>query len=202
MKRKFFILLPIFLFLAAACEKKTDRMENFLIEFATVVRTDAHLSFLLDNNKTLIPERLSNYSGKNGQRVIINYTPLRDNIIKVNNLSEIFTGSIQKTETANSLSRKPVKIQSVWVSGNWLNLIFEIQYNSKTHVFGLFQETRATDIDLYLSHSDDNDPPGYAKKIHASFSLSAIKSAGGSSTPFRLHINTFEGQRVFDLRVE
>ena len=191
-----------FLIIALACEKEDERIDDFLVEFATVVKPADKITFQLDNNKILIPKELKDYSGKDGQRVFLNYTPLLGDTIKVNNVSDIFTGTVQESNAVNSLIKDPVKIQSVWVGGNYLNLILEIEYYDKTHVIGLFRDTQSPDIDLHFAHSRDGDPPGYAKKLYASFSLSAIKSANGSPTPFRFHINTRSGERVFELEVK
>lgn len=191
-----------FLIIALACEKEDERIDDFLVEFATVVKPADKITFQLDNNKILIPKELKDYSGKDGQRVFLNYTPLLGDTIKVNNVSDIFTGTAQESNAVNSLIKDPVKIQSVWVGGNYLNLILEIEYYDKAHIIGLFRDTQSTGIDLHFAHSRDGDPPGYAKKLYASFSLAAIKSANGSPTPFRININTYSGVRVFELEVK
>ncbi|WP_436418818.1 hypothetical protein [Petrimonas sp.] len=66
----------------------------------------------------------------------------------------------------------------------------------------MFRDTQSPTIDLHFSHSRNNDPPGYTKKLYASFSLAAIKSPNGSPAPFRLHINTQSGERIFELEVK
>lgn len=193
-------LTVIFLF-ASACEKESDRIDNFFVEFATVVKPADRITFQLDNFKTLIPVELKNYSGKNGQRVILNYTPLCGDTVKINSINDIFTGVIQESNAVTNLITDPVKVQSVWVGGNYLNLILEIEYFDKTHVIGLFRDTQSTTIDLYFSHSKENDPPGYVKKLYASFLLSSIKSTNGSPTPFCFHVHTHTGVRMFELEV-
>ena len=190
------------LLLVTACEKEPSRTDNFRIEFATVLKPAEKTTFQLDNHKILIPKELKDYSGKDGQRVVVNYTPWRGDTVKVNNVSDIFTGSIKTSDAPDKLTKDPLKIQSVWVGANYLNLILEIEYYNKSHTIGLFRDTNASGIELHLSHSKNNDPPGYAQKLYASFSLAAIQSANGSPTPFRLFINTPSGTRVFELEVK
>lgn len=202
MKWKYISCLMVVFLIAFACEKNEKRIDDFFVEFATVIKPAEQITFQLDNNKILIPKKLKDYSGKNGQRVVLNYAPLRGDTIKVNSVSDIFTGTVQESNAVDTLIKEPVKIQSVWVGGNYLNLILEIEYYNKTHVIGLFRDTQSSIINLHLTHSKDGDPPGYAKKLYASFSLSAIKSANVSPTPFRLHINTHSGVRVFELLVK
>jgi hypothetical protein len=187
--------------IAFACEKEPERIDNFFVEFATVVKPVERIMFQLDNFKTLVPIELKDYSGKNGQRVILNYTPLRGDTVKINSVNDIFTGVVQESNAVTNLIKDPVKVQSVWVGGNYLNLILEIEYFDKTHVIGLFRDTQSSTIDLHFSHSKENDPPGYTQKLYASFSLSAIKSSNGSPTTFRFHIQTHTGVRVFELKV-
>lgn len=203
MKRKFIAYLSVVFFLAGSCGKENDRIDDFWVELATVMRPAEQITFQLDNYKTLVPEELKDYSGKDGQRVVLNYTPLRGDTVKINSVNDIFTGTVQESNTViDHLIKDPVKIQSVWVGGNYLNLILEIEYFDKIHVIGLFRDIQSSAIDLHFSHSRNNDPPGYAKKLYASFSLSAIKSSDASPTPFRLHINTHNGERVFELEVK
>ncbi|NLU28421.1 MAG: hypothetical protein GXX03_01010 [Bacteroidales bacterium] len=201
MKRNYVVYLTVFFLLASACEKEPERIDNFFVEFATVVKPVERITFQLDNFKTLIPIELKDYSGKNGQRVILNYTPLRGDTVKINSVNDIFTGVVQESNAVTNLIKDPVKVQSVWVDGNYLNLILEIEYFDKTHVIGLFRDTQSSTIDLHFSHSKENDPPGYTQKLYASFSLSAIKSSNGSPTTFRFHIQTHTGVRVFELEV-
>ncbi|HAC73028.1 MAG TPA: hypothetical protein DD786_01805 [Porphyromonadaceae bacterium] len=201
MKRNYVVYLTVFFLLASACEKEPERIDNFFVEFATVVKPVERITFQLDNFKTLIPIELKDYSGKNGQRVILNYTPLRGDTVKINSVNDIFTGVVQESNAVTNLIKDPVKVQSVWVDGNYLNLILEIEYFDKTHVIGLFRDTQSSTIDLHFSHSKENDPPGYTQKLYASFSLSAIKSPNGSPTPFRFHIQTHTSVRVFELEV-
>lgn len=204
MKRKLFIAtLTIGFFLAVGCEKEDERIDNFFVDFATVVHLDRRISFQLDNRRMLIPKEPINYSGKTGQRVILNYTPLRSDTVKVNHVSDIFTGDIQPLAFSQQLSTDPVKIQSVWVSGGYLNMIFETEYYSQSHRIGLFRDMTSSTINLYFSHSRNNDPPGYPQIFYASFLVTSLCSPGNpDSVSFRLFVYTYKGLREFDLTLE
>lgn len=160
--------------------------------------------FQLDNQRILIPKELKNYSGNNGQRVILNYTPLRGDTIKVNDVANIFTGAIQLPGFFQQPSKDPVKIQSVWVGGDYLNMIFETEYHSEQHLIGLFiMDPSSTPKELYFSHSRNNDPPGYPQTFYASFLISSLRPAGSSDpVSFRLFVNTYTGMREFDLELK
>lgn len=202
MSRKI-ILSAILVFLfAISCEKETKRMDDFWVEFATVIKSESKTVFRLDNFKTLVPKELKDYSGKDGQRVVLNFTPLHGDTVKINSISNVITGTIQETHTQDNIVQNPLKIQSVWVGGNYLNMILEIEFYEKNHNFALYRNTASNGIQLYFSHNTNQDPRGYAKKIYLSFSLSSIQSAQNSPTPFQLFINTHTGLRVFDMEVK
>ncbi|MDD2226241.1 MAG: NigD-like C-terminal domain-containing protein [Dysgonamonadaceae bacterium] len=205
MQRKLFIAtLTIGFFLAVGCEKEDERIDNFFVDFATVVNLDRRISFQLNNRRMLIPKEPINYSGKTGQRVILNYTPLRGDTVKVNHVSDIFTGDIQMPGFFQQPSKDPIKIQSVWVDGDYLNMIFEAEYHSVQHLIGLFiMDPSSTPRELYFSHSRNNDPPGYPQTFYASFLIKGLRYPESSdSVPFRLFVNTYEGLREFDLTLE
>jgi hypothetical protein len=204
MKRKLFITTLIIVFsLAAGCEKEDERIDNFLVDFATVLHSQQIVFFQLDNQRILIPKELKNYSGNNGQRVILNYTPLRGDTIKVNDVADIFTGEIQTLKIFQQIYDDPVKIQSLWVGGDYLNMVFETEYHSRLHLIGLFRDMVSPTVDLYFSHSRNNDPPGYPQTFYVSFLISSLRPAGSSDpVSFRLFVNTYTGMREFDLELK
>lgn len=178
-------------------------MENYLVEFATVVKENSKYHFRLDNGRLLIPEEPKHYSGEEGQRVILNYIPVEGDTIKINSVSNIFTGTIQQNGFPQNYSDDPVKIKSVWVSGEWLNLIMEIEYFNVAHKIALLRDHSTTPTDLYFSHSSNNDPPGYPKIMYASFLLSDLRGeTENPSIPFRLFINSYSGIRLFELELQ
>jgi hypothetical protein len=204
MKRKLFITTLIIVFsLAAGCEKEDERIDNFLVDFATVLHSQQIVFFQLDNQRILIPKELKNYSGNNGQRVILNYTPLRGDTIKVNDVADIFTGEIQTLKIFQQIYDDPVKIQSLWVGGDYLNMVFETEYHSRLHLIGLFRDMVSPTVDLYFSHFRNNDPPGYPQTFYVSFLISSLRPAGSSDpVSFRLFVNTYTGMREFDLELK
>lgn len=204
MKRKLFITTLIIVFsLAAGCEKEDERIDNFLVDFATVLHSQQIVFFQLDNQRILIPKELKNYSGNNGQRVILNYTPLRGDTIKVNDVADIFTGEIQTLKIFQQIYDDPVKIQSLWVGGDYLNMVFETEYHSRSHLIGLFRDMVSPTVDLYFSHFRNNDPPGYPQTFYVSFLISSLRPAGSSDpVSFRLFVNTYTRMREFDLELK
>lgn len=189
------LFIIIILFLVAGCKKTDERIPDFRVDFATVVEKNGTLSFLLDNQKLLTPHKPGNYSGKPGQRVIINYILSESETVEVRKVTDIFTGNIQNAGYPDKLHKDPVEIRSIWVSGDYLNVIFEIEYHSKKHEIALFRDFNSPSIDLYFSHSKNNDLPGYKQTQYASFSLKSISNSG--KQPFYVFIETSKGVRKF-----
>lgn len=204
MKKKIFLpLISACLLFTIGCEKETDRLDNYLVNFATVLREGPAYRFQLDNQEILIPKDAKNYTGESGQRVVLNYVPLTGDTIQINWISDIFTGTVLSEGFPERLSQDPVKIQSVWVGGSYLNMILEVEYHSRPHTIALLRDTSSPYIDLYLSHSRENDPPGYPKIMYASFLLNDLRSDGDSTPlPFRLFVNTYDGVREFSLELK
>ncbi|ULB34163.1 MULTISPECIES: hypothetical protein [Proteiniphilum] len=198
LNHKQLFLVSLLFFILSGCDKEVERLDDYLVEIATVQKENATYRFKLDNNRILIPEEIKNYSGNDGQRVILRYVPLKDNNIRIINISNIFTAGIQHEGYPEKYSDDPVKIQSVWVGSDYLNLILEIEYHSVPHGVALLRNNSSTSVDLYFSHSRNNDPRGYPQTMHASFSLKDLHSLSNTfPVPFRLFINTHSGMREF-----
>ncbi|MFA6702179.1 MAG: NigD-like N-terminal domain-containing protein, partial [Dysgonamonadaceae bacterium] len=108
----YLLLFLISLSLLQSCEKEGKRLDDYWVNFATVVKSNTEVTFQLDNNKVLIPKELKDYKGDIGQRVLLNYSFLRGDTIKVNSVSNILTGNIKLTGYPEQQFTDPVNIQS------------------------------------------------------------------------------------------
>jgi hypothetical protein len=183
------LLLPV-----TGCEKDPKRLDNYFVDFATVKKEAAGYRFLLDNGRLLVPQE-TDYTGDEGQRVIFNYVPLQGDTVKINQVTNIFTGAIQSEGFPERYTKDPVKIQSIWVAGGYLNMVIETEYHSKPHKVALFRDSSSPSADLYFSHSREDDPPGYPQIMYVSFLLSSLHTQNGTPVSFRLFIQTYNGLR-------
>ncbi|MDR1743462.1 MAG: NigD-like protein [Dysgonamonadaceae bacterium] len=200
-----FIGCAFILFAISACDKEqASRIDDYIVEFATVMNDGSSVKFKLDNQKILVPSASDDFSDKkNGQRIVLNYTPLNGDTVKVNSASNIFTASLRTDGFPVEYHSDPVKIQSLWVGGNYLNAIIEVEYHDTAHTAALFQPNPAEPDQLYFSYSRNGDPAGYPVKAYASFLLDKLKEYAGSQ-PFKfvLYINTYEGMRSIELQLK
>lgn len=197
MKNKLSLLVIIFFIpFLIACEKESKRIDNYLVEFATVHITNTVITFKLDNGKVLKPEPATNLDIEDGDRIILNYTSLEDEFIKVNQFRKIFVAPIKEEGYPEEVKTSPIKIVSIWVSGDYLNMSFEVDYHSKPHNTAIYRDMQAEEPTLYFSYSRQDDPPGAPSQTYLSFDLNSLED----KTPFTVHVNTDEGMREFVFR--
>ena len=173
-------------------------MVDFKVDFATVIN-QPQLRFQFDNGQIFTPVNPEAYQGATGQRVIMNYTPRENNTLYINSIANIHTDVIRTEGFSESIAIEPLRIQSVWVGGNHLNMILEILHHSAPHTVRLFQNTDANDIELHFSYSRNQDPVGTSRILHLSFLLSSLRGEADPPVPFRLFINTHDRMREFEM---
>lgn len=192
------IFMILFLFTFLGCDKENERLEDYLVDFATVIKQGDNYIFKLDNGTLLTPEVSVSFNGSSGDRVILNWIPSDDNIVKIKGISAIHIDAIQNEGYPNLYKNDPVKIQSIWVGGDYLNMILEIEYHSVPHSIAILRDMDSQTTDLYFAHSTNNDPKGYSQIMYASFLISSLRNANNSDEmPFNLYINTNDGTRHF-----
>lgn len=196
------LMAIILLSLLTGCEKEPERMDDYLVDFATLQKEGTEYRFRLDNNRIVIPTGVDDYKGNEGQRVILNYVPLNGDTIQIRRISDIFTDVIQEDGFPERYTDDPVKIQSVWVGGDYLNMIMEIEYHSLAHKVSLLRDPSSASVDLWFSHSRNNDPHGYPQMMYASFSLQSLHPGSNGTIPLRLFINTHTGMREFHFELK
>ena len=189
------ILLVVFFAFSISCEDKDIRINDFFVEFATVIQQDALITFRLDDGTILTPQNQPNLKLENDYRVILNYTSQENSLIIINSVKPIFADNIKEEGYPDEVKKSPIKIISAWVSGNYLNISFQVDYHSKPHSTALYRDMSADKPTLYLSYSRGEDPPGAPTLNYISFNLKSLQEK-----EFTLYINTHERVRKFALQ--
>lgn len=194
MKNKFTLIFSILAFLFfISCDKEETRVPDFLKHFATVIKTESSIAFQLDNKHVLIPKNVPNLNLKEDDRVILNYTPLANDSIAINTIQLIYLGNIKAIENPNKQITSPIKNIKMWVSGNYLNMFFHVDYHSRKHTPELYRDMLEDEPTLYFSYSRDDDPPGAPTLTYLSFRLDELQGKH-----FTVYINTCEEKIKFD----
>lgn len=195
------LLITIAIFFSTwSCEKDQERLDNYIVELATTIKTGNSYQFKLDNGDILTPEAVGDFNEQSGKRVILNYVPLNSNIIKINQVVPILTGDINTENYPDNYYSDPVKLRSVWVGGDYLNLIIEVDHHSQPHSISLLRNMESTTKDLYLSYSRNGDPAGSIRTMYTSFLITSLREeTDNSPTQFTFYLNTHSGLRKIEL---
>ncbi len=165
---------------------------EFRLDFATVNIENNAPILSLDNKDTLRSAISTfNFTKKEGQRVVVNHSP-----DVVNSISDIFTSQIF-TAKLDTLQAEPVKVQSVWIGGGYLNMILYINYYSKTHRLGLYRANGAPNI-LQLCHDKQGDSEGYPVKVYLSFLMNGLQKSSDGIVSFSVKIPISGGFKQYD----
>lgn len=192
------IFAIIILSFLLSCKKETARIADFFVEFATVNLESSAIKLTLDDGTVLIPKTTTKLDLEDGDRVILNYTPLEDKFITINGVRKIFLDSIKTEGYPDKVITSPIKIVSIWVSGHYLNMSFEVDYHSKPHTTALFRDLKAEKPTLYFSYSREDDPPGAPTQTYLSFDLSSLEN----KTSFIIYVNTDKGMKRYELQID
>ena len=170
---------------------------KFRLDFATVRLQNAVPVLALDSKDTLKASAISafGFTKKDGQRVLVNHSPDEGKGIVIHSVSDILTSRIF-TAKLDTIPVDPVKVQSAWFGGGYLNLVLYMNYYSKKHKFGLYRSAQSPNS-LYLSHNKEGDSEGYPVRIYMSFLLNGLQRSANDSTSFSVNIPTSSGLKIY-----
>lgn len=193
-------LTALFLiFSQTACLDDDDSysLGDFIVSFGLIEKTgDTNEAFrvVLDNGSRVIPvaTAIPWFETFDGQRVLVNFTPLSDEenedgtlnyIAKINTMQDIlFKGILAKsTVDMDSIGNDPIKVGDKWISGNGI-LNFEISFLSmgKTHYINLVDMEEGDGLSaenpvvLELRHNNRGEERGYVTGGFVSFDLQGL----------------------------
>lgn len=189
------IITTALLFFIFSCAKE-DRLDNFFIEFVTIIEKEPKFVSLLKDDGTLLKTKHSPSLSKLhiDDRIIIHYTPVEDNFIRINSFQNIFVDYIKEEGYPEEISTHPIQIVSVWLGGSYLNMAFKTEFHSQQHKAALYKDTNALHTTYYFSYSREEDPPGAPTLTYLSFNLKNVEDE-----ELTLFINTYDGERKFVL---
>ena len=136
-----------------------------------------------DSASVTLQSRVSVSEVKTGQRVMLRYdfddasaASKRD--ITVYGCNGIISDSLrQAAAPRDSLPHAPIKLRSLWRTGEFINLHCQVEYTGKTRSFMLVadQATLASDtVDCYLVHDLMGVQGTFWRECYASFNVGAL----------------------------
>lgn len=191
------LIFPILLILLFSCTETIDYgLGDYRVELVTIVENVGGRFYQLDNQDSLLPDVSVNSSLKSGSRALLNYNIAaqkgsKSYNIKVNSAIATNTGSIKIW--TNNLPDDPLRIDGVWLKGDWLNLRLAFSYHTMRHSIDLFRRPSLLNDTLFLDlrHSKNGDNEGYFINTYVSFNLKAF--AKKDTIPVKVRANSLSG---------
>lgn len=205
------------LFLVASCKEDEYYYPSVRLEFVTVNSgSDGYLhSLITDKGESLqVSEDLTNSSiaSNSSKRVLSNYevVPTTEGVAtaKIYSLQNLLILTPKKANDpayAGGIKTDPVDVISIWVGGDYLNLILNVkQKGGIQHVLGMVEESvedvaGKRVITLSLFHNAKGDLEYYNRRAYISVPLTNYVVEGLSQTiriKFKYHTYDKEGKVV------
>lgn len=193
MKRLVPILSMLFMVLLSSCNKDMEETDNIITGFVTVW-TDAEgkVTVLQDDfgNRYMANDKDTHTAPADTMlRVISLYTINADSTIAtlLETIDILSSRATDISECENrEIKQDPVDVQSVWISGGYMNAVFGISVHRIPHIlFMLSDTTQCNRITFTLFHDRNSDPEGYTRKAYFSIPLDGYGLEKGDSIFFR-----------------
>lgn len=218
MNKKYLVIgisLLAILFYANSCINDENSLGQFRVDIATVdLNSDGSFSLTLDDATRLWPAASDlNYVPVQDQRVFVNYTILSraqngyDHYIKINDIWDILTKkAINLTENnADSIGNDPVKVNSMWVGNDFLNVDFMFNYGgTRPHAINLVKNTLVTPpndgkIHLEFRHNAYESINTRLYDGFVCFDLKPLRLNNADSVQLSVKVKDWDGEKTYDL---
>lgn len=188
------LLLFLLASMSVGCEKTNDSIQPYPYNIDIVSCNTASggmLQFkqILPGDQgivTLIPETpMTSIAGQN-ERVLLQYYHTGNiddttRLINVLQMASIINDTARPLalDSINTFENDPIKVNTAWRTGEYLNLNLQIEYNNRPHRLGLFRDTTQHTPDtlhLHIRHDSNGDVAGYWKQAYASYRIPGVDS--------------------------
>lgn len=142
------------------------------LHFEQILRNDA-------GSRMLYPEKAIKADVQEGQRVLLQYNvnkmlPDSNYNITALQIAPVLHDTIISThpDTIAAYPNEPLRITSIWRTGNYLNMDFQIEYYNRPHRMNLFyspEQTSTDTINVILRHDRNQDAMGFWTSAYSSF---------------------------------
>ena len=207
MKRFLYLALPI-LALLCSCEDAADdyRYPSVITDYACLL-TDATGQperLRLDNGNTypiaLTDEyreaytQLPTYKTDTTYRVISMYELGADSAAHIYSMAQTISVAPTPLREGETLYQDPVYLQSIWLSGGYMNIVIELKALDGRHSIGFVDTTsegmQGKEITFY--HNAHDDVESYRQKLYASIPLIPLREDLQQGDTLRFVINLYD----------
>lgn len=136
-------------------------------------------------------------------RVVSRFAPLTDAnasqaIAKAYAFHSVIAPLPKSTDNFNPIQTDPVSIQSIWKSGDYLNMILQIKVKDQEHDLTFVENGITTDangiqtLSLTLYHNRNNDVEGFEQKYYLSVPLWHYQNKLNKGDQIVFQLNTYK----------
>ena len=131
-------------------------------------------------------------------RVVSRYAPLNDTDAKAYSFYKTISTLPRKQSEFASIHTDPVNIQSIWKSGDYLNMVLQIMVKDQKHELSFIEEGITLNADntqtltLTLFHNRKGDIEGYNEKYYLSIPLWHYQGKLNKGDQIVLNLNTYK----------
>ena len=131
-------------------------------------------------------------------RVVSRYAPLNDTDAKAYSFYKTISTLPRKQSEFASIHTDPVNIQSIWKSGDYLNMVLQIMVKDQKHELSFIEEGITLNADntqtltLTLFHDRKGDIEGYNEKYYLSIPLWHYQGKLNKGDQIVLNLNTYK----------
>lgn len=201
MRQTILYILLISALLLAACGKDEYVYPPVLTEFISAgtdesgcistLQTDKGVSYRLENR-----DKYTGLTADSVYRVIAVYE-VKDTVslsAYIYSLGNVFAPE-PVTEWSEEIIQDPVDVQSIWLSGDYLNMILLVKAQNEKHTFRFIRMEDSPSFHLTLYHDKGEDVEAYTQRAYLSVPLQKYKTY---CKEIYFTINTFEyGNRTY-----
>lgn len=128
-------------------------------------------------------------------RVVCRYELLDARNAKVYAIAQTLSSEPQRQTDYRT---DPVKVQSIWQSGPYLNMVLEVMVHDVRHDFGFaVEQIDSTNMRIILCHDRKTDIEGFYEKVYASVPLSPYAEWLNKGNALEFCINTSDGMQSY-----
>lgn len=171
----------------SACSDEPERDYGDFLEAFVTYKGNKTLTYQPQNDSptiTLIADRWNEESIKQGERAVIRYTVIEQTDshsynVKINAADKLYSDVLRQAsvETIKSLNPQPIKITSLWRSGEYINLNSWVPHVAQGAKISLIADEKTIDNDvpeLYLVYHFGSQNPDFERKCYASFKIANL----------------------------
>lgn len=200
------------LFVLVSCAKEEYNDRKLLSDIVTISEagtgTPATFTFRRYDDSPLITLKAINGSIAEewaGHRILLRYypengEPYTSGDITVAAMNAINYDTLRVRDvTKYDWTASPVFLNSIWRTGQYLNMRMRVEYSPSPRLFGLMVDSLTVDSvqpQLYLLHNRLGEPENYLTEIYASFDLSPVWNRPGCRS-IKVHVNDTNHKEEF-----